>query len=696
MAGGKRGGQKKKAGGASVAASDGKDHLKVCGPASVQTLRGQLLGREVALVCCGELHEDAIDLTREKCVVDAEEGWVRLRADDGMGFDPEEVMATQEGLTLPSAKTWAERIITSRRDDSDSEEEEVCGFLVFVKESTGPKARGTGYLFRADAQRSPEHELPASAVVLEWDDLDDVAREFNKRRLARERIPFTEQDAIIAERKQLRRAEGIELFDDWLLRQATDADVPVEIVVEASVPVWEVEFHTEPSAGAMPPSPDCIRQLEPDSDADSEDEDDPADGTGTFLDYLYRRLVAQLPQRQVRCIDPRDLGDPQDEAEAGSFQSLLPEPLPADPDDLELNALGVPPRDDDARDNGCGRSAPSGPPLPSWEAYFSAAAELLYYSPQIKADFAPFLSRCVRNPAALRRFFEALYFRTVPEAVAAIGLNRDLLPFSRIRSPVLQPLGGEGELQRRRVELHKVPVSAAPLDRYIKAKGFDPPRTWVSGLAERLRAAGAGEIVDAAKGWFRDAVEYLLSDPKEADEEGDYFLAWLRTCHRDIHDDIDRSDPAELRRLQWAPSSSHPRSKKHRHKLEDISIPDVEEAFQELSRFDPTTRVSTGRERVLAKIILDCIQLRMVDLAAILRVTDAVLAAEPGSNVVVIVYAGVDHTKSVADFLRARGFGHAGLPQQGYTGKEDWGDEPRALTFPAYLHDFSMLFPPRN
>lgn len=704
--GGKRGGQKKGGGGggAAVKATDGESHLKVCGPTHIQTLRGQLLGREVALICCGESHEDTIDLTREKCVVEAEEGWVKVPCDDGMGFDPEATMATQEGLTLQSAKKWAERIVASGGgdSDSDSDEEDEGGFLVFEREEgSGPKARGTGRVFPADAERSEKHKLPKNAVVLEWGDLDDVAREFNKRRLEGERIPFDEQDAIIAERKKLRQAEGLELFDDWLLRHAKSGAVPVELVMEASVPVEEVELHVEPAAGAMPPAPACIREIEPDSDADEEDEDDPADGTGTFLDYLFRQVTKQLPEK-LRCIDPRDLGDPQDEATTDSFQALLREPLPDDPDDAELDALGVEVEKDDSdsdEDSGnAGKSSPSrGPgkrPVPSWEAYFSAAAELLYYSPQIKADFAPFLAQCVRSPAALRRFFEALYFKTVPEALAVLGLKEELLPFSRIRSPAFQPPGRGSKPKRRGAELHNVPVRAAPLDRYLKAKGFDPPRTWVSGLAQRLRSAGAGEVVDAAMAWFRDQVEYLLSDPKGADSEGDYFVAWLRACHRTIYDDIDRSDPVELCRLNWAPSDSHPKSKKHRHNLKEIQIPDVEQAFAELARFDPKKRVSTSRERVLANILIDCFQLRMVDLAAALRVADAVLASAPGSRVVVVFYAGGDHTNSVADFWRARGFGHGGLPQKGYVGKEDWDeDEPRGLDLPAYLHDFTKLFP---
>ena len=44
---------------------------KVVGPTCVQTLRGQLFGHDVALILCGEAHEEVVDLTRANAVVEA-------------------------------------------------------------------------------------------------------------------------------------------------------------------------------------------------------------------------------------------------------------------------------------------------------------------------------------------------------------------------------------------------------------------------------------------------------------------------------------------------------------------------------------------------------------------------------------------------------------------------------------------------
>jgi len=338
-------------------------------------------------------------------------------------------------------------------------------------------------------------------------------------------------------------------------------------------------------------------------------------------------------------------------------------------------------------------------PLPSWEAYFGAASELLYYSPYIKGDYAPFLAGCVGSPASLRRFFRALYFGTVPEAIATLQLEEARRPLSRLRSLAYQPPEPGAALQRRPNDQGMIPVRAAPLDCYLKAKGSHPPRTWVSGVAERLRQAGAEDLVAAAEAWYTSAVESFLADPKAGDDDGDYFVAWLREVHRDIFDDIDRTDPEEIVKSTWAKSQAHPKSKKHRHKLGDITIPDFDAAFAELKSFGDalakgSTRSSTKRECVLAKMLVDIYQLRLVDLAMILSVADCALAAETGQRVVVVLYAGGDHTKSVTTFWRSMGFGNTGLPNQGLVGKEDWEDEEsRGLDLPSYLHDFGRLFP---
>merc|ERR1712238_452156 len=166
---------------------------------------------------------------------------------------------------------------------------------------------------------------------------------------------------------------------------------------------------------------------------------------------------------------------------------------------------------------------------------------------------------------------------------------------------------------------------------------------------------GAGNIVSAARLCFKSEVKRLLADPKDVDKEGDYFEAWLRECYPDVYEDVDTSDPAELRRMDFAPSKKRPNSKKHRHNLKAIRIPAFEAAFAELSQFDPSARVTTRRERALAKILVDAFQLRSVDLAAILKIAEVVLNSPEDAHVAVVLFAGGDHTSLVADFWRSQG-----------------------------------------
>jgi len=672
--------------------SDDAKRLKVCGPAYIQTLRGRLLGREVALICCGEAHEDTIDLTREGCIVEPRRGWIEAPwAHKGSpGFDFEDAVESKNGITLGAAKDWAQKEMVAR--------EEEQGALIFLPQGQGPKCKGKALLFDEEAERSEEHPVPDSVQILEWTDLDDDAREFNRRRLEGEMVSEEEQDALIAKRKEQRLEEGIELFDDWLLRQFHAFGEGMHLVLEAPVAAAEVELHTEPGVRPPPPAPECFRQIELDSDTDSDDENDPDDGSGSFIDYLKRRIQAMVPLERTHGVDPRELGDADGDSEIDAFQALLKEPLPADPEETELEACGarLAVSKDGERQNSHrkwhGRPMPR--PVPSWEAYFGAASELLYYSPQVKADFAPLLASCIGSAEKLHRFFEALYFGTVQEALSQVDFScESKRPLTRLRSSAFTPTAGQ-KVQRRPGDQGLIPVKAAPLDMYLKSKGSDPPRLWVSDLAHRLRKADAGFIVDAAQKWWRGAVQHLLADPKGAEVDGDYFIAWLREVHRKIYDDIDRSDPEELLSMDWAPSEAHPNSKKHRHHLKPIGIPGVEDAFKELAKFDPSKRSSSKRERVLAKIMVDIYQLRLVDLAAVLRVADVIASAPQDKPLVVILYTGSDHTKCVVEFWRSQGFSPKGLAQKGYVGKDDWDDdEPRALTLPPYLHELNRLFP---
>merc|ERR1740129_2080166 len=123
-------------------------------------------------------------------------------------------------------------------------------------------------------------------------------------------------------------------------RNSSSKALNVQFVQEAPVSAHEVEMHVEPGAPSAPVPHESIRRLE----LDSEEDDDGKHrmGGGSYLDYLRRQVLAHLPRENVHFIDPRVLGD----AEEG-------EPC---------------------------RDGTEFSPVPSWEAFFGGAADLLYYA----------------------------------------------------------------------------------------------------------------------------------------------------------------------------------------------------------------------------------------------------------------------------------------------------------------------------
>jgi hypothetical protein len=601
--------------------------------------------------------------------------------------------ATKNGLTLSAAKKWAAKVL-EEAEDKQVKLDIAGSMLVF---SSLGRVKGSASVFLPGVQSSEQHSQFPGTAVFEWGDTDSKAREFNRRRLDAKAKPVSaeEQDALIAERKSALLGEGIELFDDWFVRQARNSSskaLNVQFVQEAPVSAHEVEMHVEPGTSSAPVPHESIRRLE----LDSEEDDDGKHrmGGGSYLDYLRRQVLAHLPRENVHFIDPRVLGDAEDQnlpkALHGSFQAS--EQLPKSQEAVELEGRGADWAKPAAEGEPC-RDGTEFSPLPSWEAFFGGAADLLYYAGHVKADFAPFLAGCVGSAEKLRRFYEALYLGTVPEAIAEIQLNDNTRPLACVRSLAYQPPEPGAALLRRPMghcsdRRKLLPVRAAPVDRYLKARGFNPPRTWSSGLAEQLRRKGAEQFVIAAQTFYRSAVDRMLADPKVADDEGDNFVAWLRACHPDIYYDIDSNDPNKLNRCHWAQSESHPKSKEHRYNLKDIRIPGFEAAFAEVIRSRPSTQASSSREQVLAKILVDAFQLRLVDLSMILKTANIVMATPKGGRVVVVQYAGADHIRSVVKFWRSQGF-----RLRGSVGKDSYeDDEPRVLALPSYLHDFTSLF----
>jgi hypothetical protein len=366
--------------------------------------------------------------------------------------------------------------------------------------------------------------------------------------------------------------------------------------------------------------------------------------------------------------------------------------------------------------------------LPSFEAWLGAAADILYHAQHVKADYSPFLGACVGSTDSLWRFYEALYFETVPEALEELRLDEKTRPLACVRSlayhsskeaPLMRrPLGKCSDRRR------PISVRAFPSDRYLKARGFVKPRTWISGLAERLRQSAAGHVVTAAKIFYRSAVNRMLADPKYGDLQGDNFAAWLRACHRDIFRDIDMSDPKKVQRKHRVKSIRNPKSKDSEHCLKSIDIPGFEAAFAEIAEGCQWTckqcstsnsiakmqcqncaalateesitmassEASTVRQRMLSKFIVDAFALRSVDLAMILKISNIVSEAPMDKPTVIVLYAGADHTDSVAKFWRSWGFSHSGLCGQGKVAKRK-GDGSHCLSLPSYLQDFGKLFP---
>ncbi|CAJ1351972.1 unnamed protein product [Effrenium voratum] len=642
----------------------GAKPLKVNGPSTIQTLRGRLQGREVALVLCGESHEDAIDLTRRRGVVAAEEGWIAV--DHCRVFDAAKALASKGRLSLRGAQRWAKEILEETEEDAKI----VGAHLVFEPRT---RTRGTASVYlpsiaAVDSTIGVAHGHGATSAcrVFRYGDLDKEAREFNERRMKPkdQRDSVEQQDALIRKRKAQRRAEGFELFDDWLLRQASSKDVHVEVVLEAPVRAEELQLHESEALRSAPSPPERLEAIALDSE---EDEDEAATpGAGAYLDFLRRRLLAELGPR-LHGVDARGLGDSEDEHLPknlrGSFDALR-SALPRTPDE--------------------------DPVLPSWEAFFGGAADLLYYAPHVKADYAPFLKSCMGSAANMRRFFRTLFFESVPEALALLKIEEDTRRCCHVRAPTYRPASSSTAELRPEGRCHSgrrtLPVRVAPLQRYLVARGFDKPRTWVAGIAERLRQRGAGALVESAQCWYLSAVDRMLADPKGADAEGDNFVAWLRAVLPEVFRDIDTYDPPKLRRKHWARS----RTSKRRYNLKDIRIPSIEEAFRGFCR----AKRSTAREQVLSKIMVDIFQLRSVDLAMILKAAEAGLEAPKGQKVVVVCYGGLDHTRNVARFFRAQGFSAEGLPRKGLLGREEFEeDERRTLALPPYLQNLEQLFP---
>ncbi len=183
--------------------------------------------------------------------------------------------------------------------------------------------------------------------------------------------------------------------------------------------------------------------------------------------------------------------------------------------------------------------------LPSFEAFFGQSGEVLYYSPQIKMFFAPFLARCVGSFENWERFFTSLFMGgTVREAKQLLNLASDCAGCMHVRSPIHSIWNPDTHSldscrRRERAEAEDMSHLILPVNCYLTGRplGRDtnpPPRTWSSELFHHVRSAAA-QIADAVKAYILSAIHSHASDPKGKDDPeggGEWFLAWLRAVHR--------------------------------------------------------------------------------------------------------------------------------------------------------------------
>ena len=389
--------------------SNHDEAISIVGPDCIEVLKGQLLEKNVALVLCGESHEDAIDVTRKGGRFDGKEGWIPLARDEilfefnnynstSTSNDKDAAKALEDVLMvrilavtkrpqpLGKAKDWATRVIEDDNDDSEVlprptvllwvEEEETANarvskgnafLLTFASKESLPDDDDDDY--DSDVEGEDENwlsfsnsDFPCSVrrwfledgsqqwnnnnqryESFEWGDFDLEAFQLNRRRLTEEEIDTSVLDGIIENRKQrLRTNEHIWTWDDWFAhvrnkntnRQdgttaATTGTTTIELVLEASVPPWELSLFRPsindfPEKTHLPSAAECIRCVSEDEEGDIEDLFDPSsDGIGSYLDFVYRRFMEEMirgsvtdetasgvPEKStwLHCVDIRDIG----------------------------------------------------------------------------------------------------------------------------------------------------------------------------------------------------------------------------------------------------------------------------------------------------------------------------------------------------------------------------------------------------
>jgi hypothetical protein len=229
------------------------------------------------------------------------------------------------------------------------------------------------------------------------------------------------------------------------------------------------------------------------------------------------------------------------------------------------------------------------------------------------------------------------------------------------------------------------------------ARGSNPVKTWSSNLFTTLLENDSQEIRDFAchvRDWALSDIAKHCDNPKLNDDEvggGEWFLAYLRQCHREIYDDIDRSDCAELlckRNVQ---------GEKKKHKIGDINIPSCTDGFQLIK--DELLRIEDGKvgkpnfsheSEVMAKILIDIYMNKLVDVASLIKIGQLIAKEDTKKNIVIVVYMGSVHTRSICNFFIQPTYN---FKKKIFCGKQDWGyDEAKIIHIPSELKNIKELF----
>ena len=146
-----------------------------------QVLRGQICGHNVALILCGEAHEDAIDVTRKDGYFLPKEGWIDVSPSDALAslllLVPRTRMqkpcfsvrvAKQKGnLSKKGAGAWAYDYVDSD-DTYDDLVDESCSRLFLVMVSSG-KQKVHAFLLAMEIIENDDVHLDVDAAEDEAD-----------------------------------------------------------------------------------------------------------------------------------------------------------------------------------------------------------------------------------------------------------------------------------------------------------------------------------------------------------------------------------------------------------------------------------------------------------------------------------------------------------------------------------------------